>query len=492
MKLVKRYFNPGVIIFVVFLSVSYVLLFSYSTSPLYPYCYGGDSGGDSAHFMTVGKAWAAGRLPYRDMFDHKGPLIYFIDMVGFLLLGSKYGIAILQIIFMFFTFSSIWCISQLAHDSKTFGISVLVLSGIAMKVNYILGNTVEEYCLPFLGWAFFLLFRFFQKPEHTHDWRWTVFYGVTAGVCLLTRATNVIPIVGGILTVCVMLIVGREFANLGQNAVAFVGGFVLTILPFTLYFLANGSIGYAIYDIILFNVEYSRGVLPWFKDTGADTVIIFLKSFFLFYCIFFAGLIYFSKRNWIMGTTCIVTGLLEAVVFMNNQAWSQYALVCLPQIAVLMCAVRSAIEDEDSSIRFVGIMFVCAIVMFTNMAFCERVITAKDAHRAYASEGKRDWSTLVKRIPAEERDSFVAYGENDVKDLYLITDTIPCYKYYMIQDFVSRFSKTLQEDIKMTFDEGNAKWLLVDKESHTLDDLLQRRYSLFDENERYGLYKLKE
>lgn len=49
-------------------------VFSFSTSWLYSYYFGGDS----AQLLTMGKAWYLGKLPYVDMFDHKGPFIFIV------------------------------------------------------------------------------------------------------------------------------------------------------------------------------------------------------------------------------------------------------------------------------------------------------------------------------------------------------------------------------------------------------------------------------
>lgn len=94
------------------LSMLYVLLFSYSTSPLFPYYYGGDS----AQFLTIGKAWYLGKVPYIDLFDHKGPFIFWIDMLGFWLAnGQKYGVAFIQCFFLFFSLIAFYKISQLFY-----------------------------------------------------------------------------------------------------------------------------------------------------------------------------------------------------------------------------------------------------------------------------------------------------------------------------------------------------------------------------------------
>ena len=103
----KKSFLFILILFII--SVLFVLIMSYSTSPLYPYYFGGDS----AQFQTIGKGWSMGMIPYKNMFDHKGPIIFFVDMLGFLLTGTSFGIMLLQIIFMFFTLFSLCSIGFL-------------------------------------------------------------------------------------------------------------------------------------------------------------------------------------------------------------------------------------------------------------------------------------------------------------------------------------------------------------------------------------------
>lgn len=49
-----------------------MLCLSTSTSPLYNIPYAGDT----AMFQTIGKYWAEGSLPYVDLWDSKGPLIF--------------------------------------------------------------------------------------------------------------------------------------------------------------------------------------------------------------------------------------------------------------------------------------------------------------------------------------------------------------------------------------------------------------------------------
>ena len=74
-----------------------ILLLSTSTSFLYSYY----EQLDSIVFQQIGKEWLNGVLPYRDIWDLKGPLIYLLNSIGFLLIGSRYGILIVQVVFFF-------------------------------------------------------------------------------------------------------------------------------------------------------------------------------------------------------------------------------------------------------------------------------------------------------------------------------------------------------------------------------------------------------
>ena len=78
-------------------SVFFLLVFSYSTSPFYPY----SRGWDSAFFQLVGRGMTKGYLPYRDFFDMKGPWLFLIQYVGAYI--GKYGIFLLQCIGLFLT-----------------------------------------------------------------------------------------------------------------------------------------------------------------------------------------------------------------------------------------------------------------------------------------------------------------------------------------------------------------------------------------------------
>lgn len=63
------------IIFLLFVCLVFMLICAGFTSPLYPHY----TGLDSSVFLTVAKGIVNGRIPYVDLFDHKGPVFYWME-----------------------------------------------------------------------------------------------------------------------------------------------------------------------------------------------------------------------------------------------------------------------------------------------------------------------------------------------------------------------------------------------------------------------------
>src|ERR671918_83423 len=59
---------------------------------------------DSGVFLYMGWRFLNGDIPYRDIWDHKPPLIYFVDALGIALTPhSLWGVWVLRFLFIFFT-----------------------------------------------------------------------------------------------------------------------------------------------------------------------------------------------------------------------------------------------------------------------------------------------------------------------------------------------------------------------------------------------------
>lgn len=478
----------SVFIFLLLASVLFVYIFSYSTSPLYPYYYGGDT----AQFLTIGKAWYLGKIPYVDMFDHKGPFIFWIDMLGFAITnGQKYGVAFLQAIFMFFSVWAFYKISQLLYRNRLYGCAVVMIALIAMKRNYCDGNTVEEWCIPFISWSFYGIIRYYKNiDKKQHDMKWAFLYGLTFGICFLTRITNFIPICMGIFLVILHLICKKQYNNLVKNIAAGIAGALAFILPFLLYFCIKGALYECIYGTLLYNMEYANGRKSWlFTACGADIKDYFF-NFFIAGIIFFSAFISFLKKEYKLAFLYCTTGILEQCMYLHGDNFGQYPLVCIAQVPLAVNSVMS-LSDEIKPLEKLA-MIGSSLVFFTFLSSnMNLTVTAIDLRHNFKDRYERGWEQLIEQIPKSEEDDFVAYGGNEFKELYLLEDLMPCYKYFVIQEWHANLSPETKVAIHDTFASEKAKWILTDAITDNIKDVLSENYRLVDNTEQYYLYERK-
>ena len=143
---------------------------------------------DSGVFLYVGWRFLNGDIPYRDVWDHKPPLIYFIDALGLTLTPhSLWGVWLLQFIFIFFT---LFCIYKLLD--RNFGIyaaiagTVILTSGLLTILEK--GNVTEEYALVFQAGCFLLCINAWRKnfPVFSSFW-----IGMLGGLAFNFKQTTI-------------------------------------------------------------------------------------------------------------------------------------------------------------------------------------------------------------------------------------------------------------------------------------------------------------
>ena len=124
------------------ISVLFLYFFSYSTSPRYNFW-----GNDSAIFQVVGKCWAEGLLPYAEIFENKGALIFLIDALGWKIF-PRYGIFLLQMPFMYLSLLLMWRSLELYWSGKL--LTAIFLLTILFRASVMVdGNRTEEYSIFF-------------------------------------------------------------------------------------------------------------------------------------------------------------------------------------------------------------------------------------------------------------------------------------------------------------------------------------------------------
>lgn len=101
-KFTKYFWKDRKINFTTLLILGYLFLLAFTVvmkSPVNLWK-NGDAGNDSSIFRYVGLEMAKGGMPYRDSFDHKGPLIFIINCFG-IWISYYRGVWLIELISLF-------------------------------------------------------------------------------------------------------------------------------------------------------------------------------------------------------------------------------------------------------------------------------------------------------------------------------------------------------------------------------------------------------
>jgi hypothetical protein len=194
---------------------------------------------DPGVFLYSGWRILEGELPYRDFWDHKPPIIFYLNALGLALArGSATGVWLLEAvslaIAMFFSHHLLALV--FSPKQVLFGM-VCWLSGLMLTIQ--IGNLTSEFTLP-LQFAILYLFVCYNNQRVQPPWLWLVM-GVLVGLIFMTKQ-NVIG-VGLAVTVYGLLQAVRSH-NWGiviQRLLALSIGFGLIVAIIVGYFVWHGA-----------------------------------------------------------------------------------------------------------------------------------------------------------------------------------------------------------------------------------------------------------
>ena len=479
--------KKSIILFFILIAILFIFVESTSTSFLYKYIVGMDS----PIFIIIGKYWNNNFIPYVNLFDHKGPIIFFIDMIGFNLFKNVSGIMVLQIISMFFTIVGLFKIIKLKIQSNKKSIVITLISICTLFLTYTEGNLTEEYCLPFIVFCLYLNLKFFNEKNDNlkHNYLYSLFYGISFSICFLTRITNAISICCGVFIIFIILLKNKQYKNIIINALFFLIGFLIMLLPFVIYFYLKDALYDFLYGTILYNFKYQSNTVHWWKEANPlKELIRFLVYFFPTYALVIFSIIYiYYRSNNYNYYFYVFLGVIETIFFLLGRVYPHYAMICLPNMAIMLTELNSLKVKEI----FQKIMYVILIMYFIISLFY-MLYKLKNNYIDSLSVSPTAYETLIELIPDNEKDSFIGYNTN--ANIYLWFDLKPAYKHFILQEFQSQNDENMKKEIYDEFNEGSVKWILTQSKVDIIENILEKRYHKVEEvmenNVKYVLYNI--
>lgn len=478
--------------FSLFLAFVVVTLFSFTTSWLYekPLMY------DSAVFQLIGKNWAEGRVPYKDLWELKGPLVFLPSALGYWFCGSKFGVYVIQLLNLTITLFLIQKIFLLEFSRKK---SVLLtgLSAIYFAVLYESGNTVEEYLLPLLSCAFYLLYCYvnncIRSKEYDLSCGYAFIFGCVLGFSLMSRLTNAISICAAVSVIGIMLIAHKRWSNLVKSSLCFIGGFLVLTIPFIVYFYSKDALEEMWYGTFLFGLEYAgKSGFDIFSLFGPRHIILRLANCYLLLLVSILVLLYNPLRKF-AGTMWLAISILTTLMFLRLNAFGHYYIITLPFIPIIINELHiiwkaKSLEWSCSLLRLVVVFYIVLGVIGIANNLKNYFLIFHDYKELAVYE------RIVNQLPAGFKSSFIAYDCDP--ELYLYFNIPPKYPFYAGQSLLMNYGTSIKSKIEKCFNSGDAKYMVVYGEPELLQSVINRKYRfLFSQKGTrgggYSVYSLK-
>lgn len=178
----------NLIFWVVLWSFLVITFFSTSTSFIYPLTNVDSINLDSNFFLYEGYALVSGKIPYIEFYDHKGLYHVLINAFG-VVLGGRYGVFLLQIIYLSFTLYFLYLTVKLWSDNPYHPILAVFIYSLFLFC-LLGGNAEGEWLMPFITLSLFFYTKGIKTNSDKAFLIGSFFLGLEMGLALNSRPTD--------------------------------------------------------------------------------------------------------------------------------------------------------------------------------------------------------------------------------------------------------------------------------------------------------------
>jgi len=421
--------EKGLYLFLFVLSVC-IMAICTKSSPLYPF----NDWEDADCFFTVGKSIMNGMVMYRDIYEQKGPLLYLMHGVAYLISKNTFlGVYFFEVLACF-AFLCI-CYHTAMLFTKRYAIhSVCITAAFTYSsVSFCSGDSAEEFCLPFLAYALYAGLKALRTGDGIYYTRRVYFtIGITSACVLWVKYTMLGFYIGWFLVPAFLLIKKRNWKQLATAILCICAGVLFVSLPVLLYFKINGAVDSLMqvyfYDNIFKYVPeenvsgltgavlgYLKGIhcLRWRNSFGISMIIIGMIFLVNNDLKFFAG-------QFIASFVC-----LFITVFWGGNAYAYYSFI----FSVFSICGVSALLVLMPELKRIGIKIgikVASVIVGT-----VGWIAAVSTNTYMLRYDKMDLPQyqFAQTIMQRDHPTLLTYGCMDM-GAYIVCDILPVNKYF--------------------------------------------------------------
>lgn len=495
-SVMKAYNKYRANLFWLITSLILMLLCAGFTSPLYPHY----TGRDSSTFLVLARGILDGRIPYIDLFDHKGPVFYWMEAIGYFF-GGRTGVFFLECILLLCDLYFINRISSLLYANCTIA-AIAFFSTFFYLFQH--GNLTEEFCMPLILAGLFFELKFLLSREKKHPPGIAYIYGLLLGLIALIRLNNAVSICAMLLCIIVILIHDRQRTNLLANILAGILGLATVTVPVCFYFYRQGALYDMLYGTFLLNLLYAKYITHY--PILSSAFLYFMK---LLVPGVYAFAVFWEKwraeRSRAYAALLFSTALTYGMLVYTN-AYMHYFMLGIPLLTIAAAAqspkapsgtpmnIRMIVRRrQDTQDRWKNVLSIflggitAGYILLSAYSACAPIYKTYLTDIAYDEYQQTQTGMAV--IPENERGAVIAF--DTVSDFYCHAGILPCYRYFTLQKWLSTEKVNVYQEFMLYLIKERPLWVVIrtGDNDKILNEILTLLYSCRYSDDKYSYYR---
>ena len=364
----------------------------------------------------------AGKMPYRDLFEHKGPITYFVAWFCCLFSNPYRVVWIIEVLCC--SWFLLVCYRIARHWLNQFaGLCVALLVAVAMFSGWCracVGDTVEEYCLPIFAYGLLCLVDFLFDQKQFGCKR-SLYLGIMMGLLFWLKFTMLFAMAAPLLIWLIISMVRKDTRTAWRNMAFMLLGVCVVTLP-TLIICVCLNILPDLWQVYFYvNIFCYNNQISWFNLLYS--VGLFWVSGIIMVMLIVGGVVWLVMHGWRSGTgRLLITALavhFGLVMFSNmSLLGAHYYLQLLPWAVFGAVAIVQWLGKKITINRALPVLYLNMVVM--GVILCVPFATI-------IQEIGRERNTYV---PYQVAQTIHEYDQQNGTQATLFTYKLPEYGFY--------------------------------------------------------------
>lgn len=475
-----------------FLTSVLVMLFATKSSPLYPF----NDWTDANAFFTTGKSMFQGKVLYRDLYEHKGPFLYVLHGLAWLVSKEGFlGVWLIEIAACYFFLLYSYRIICLFSEKESM-ILMPLYAAVVYAANHMRhGDSAEELCLPFLAYGLYVVLKALKEQKNLKNSE-LLAIGITSGCVLWIKYTMLGFYLGWIVLPVVLLIRKADWKQIGRVFTMIGIGVVITTIPVLIYFIYHGAIG-NLFEVYFYNNLFvysgeSLSVVELTMQTIRRIATAFKRNFWTFGLIALGEIWLFIKKQYTSFLHILLTAVGLILTIIVPGTLHGYYTMCFSVYACLgICAIWDIISGFLRKSKLLHRNnLILSVVVFSAM-ICFVYLTGYNSKLLLSSKDKMPQYQFAKIIEQDENPTLLNYGCLD-GGFYTVTGIVPTCKYFHTVNMELPEMDEMQQEV---VSQGRVQYVITRNQEYEwplYEKVAEAEWPYENKNLIYYLYRLKQ